>query len=203
MNPTGITQDEISRISDGLVFRLDSIVRHYKNNLDLEKGEKNSPQQNTIQNIKIFLNLISIDKELAFEINPDLKKLENDPTRINWILRKMLNESTGLEPVLPSFDALDFSRTLVSMDILRASISREAALTYEEVISPDNIDNFERVRFLLKRAKGLQTKTLDVLEECMDLMKEWDEFEEHKQALEKILKDQEDLGDAIDKLLKD
>ena len=89
------------------------------------------------------------------------------------------------------------------MDILRASISREAALTYEEIISPDNIDNFERVRFLLKRAKGLQTKTLDVLEECMDLMKEWDEFEEHKQALEKILKDQENLGDAIDKLLKD
>ncbi len=199
----GRMQDEISRIADGLVYRLDSIVRHYKNNLDLEKGEKNSPQQNAIQSIKIFLNLISMSKELAFVINPDLKRLNNDPTRINWILRRMLNESTGLESVLPSFDALDFSRTLVSMDILRASISREAALAYEEVISPDNINNFEQARFLLNRAKELQSKTLDVLEECMELMKKWDEFEEHKQALEKILKDQENLGNAINKLLKE
>ncbi|MCD4656693.1 MAG: hypothetical protein K8S87_04025, partial [Planctomycetes bacterium] len=199
----GRMQDEISRIADGLVYRLDSIVRHYKNNLDLEKGETKSPQQNTIQRIKIFLNLISMSKELAFEINPDLKKLENDPTRINWILRRMLNETTGLESVLPSFDALDFSRTLVSMDIIRASVSREAALAYEEVISPDNIDNFERVRDLLKQAKGLQTTSLDVFEECMELMKEWDEFEEHKQALKRILDAQTGIGDAINDLLKD
>ncbi|MGE3853461.1 MAG: hypothetical protein AB7K09_17140, partial [Planctomycetota bacterium] len=203
-------QNKITDDARTLARRIDAIVRHFIYN-ELERDDADAPQETALQKMKVLLALLCVEKRVALELDKHMTVFSaagtSDPDRtsaINLLLKGLFTEpvndrspgdapepgsSAGLRllEIRPGYLArfnIAMQRLLKDLRLSATGTSLEAALRYDAANADGAVA--ETVREQLDEALLLQEQSERSLGQVLDLLRQWEGFEEQREQLRRI-----------------
>ena len=190
-------QNQLLRDAEAVLQRFDVFAQVYQF-CDLEKGDKEKPQESHIQHVRMLLAITAAERELQRELNNAMMKLDDDEADVVGLTQNVIK---AIEPVLGrALPRATLSRQSFGMLLQDTGLYTpgcfERARSFHENILAGSIKPKAR-QDLMVALQAEQELSVDVLVAIQEQVKKWEGFDEILHGFTNLLNTQKEIGKEL------